>query len=140
MLSVVDSLELLSQRVSLEENVSPIDTEETKNFYKKMTPNDWSELKALQDMLPIHPKRHSSIQFDDTCQNSVDSKMKYSILKKPSTQKNDTQTVENALTPIHEKCHETMNNMRLKSILKLLCHENVAEADKSTSSLGSGDE
>lgn len=164
-LGVVDSLELLSHRVSMERetdsndftdneeesfkvvNLSPKETTLSINppymevpkrsnlVYEKMTEEEWNELEAMET-LDLNSKRQSSVQFTNSPprRSSACSVKKTSILKNPSTSaaRHDLHPDHNAIRPIQEKCQELVNNMKFKSILKLLCSDDVVNAKTSS--------
>lgn len=162
MLGVVDSLELLSHRSSMNRDTDSYDLtdyEEEETFevinlnpkemtlrknppymeiskrsdlvYEKMTKEEWQELKALET-LKLHSKRHSSVQFANSPpEHEV---RRTSILKNPitSSARHDLHPDHNVLRPIEEKCQELVNNMKFKSILKLLCADDIVNAKTSS--------
>lgn len=99
------------------------------HHYIKMTDNEW---KHLEDSKNLRHERKSSVQFEDQLEleerNSRGSRSasnKSSILKNSSEiiQKIETNADVDALYPIHKKCCEALGNLRIDSILKMLCSE-----------------
>ena len=171
-LGVVDSLELLSARTSMERkgdpndlafdftdseeegekcyevvNLSPEETtlsinppymeipKRTDLVYERMTEKEWHDLKVMEP-LKLHSKRNSSVQFTNSPPRQISEygAIRTSILKNPSTSsaRHDLHPDHNALRPIEEKCQELVNNMKFKSILKLLCADDIINAKKSS--------
>lgn len=93
----------------------------------KMTEDDWIALaNAEKSKKIVKPARESSVQFDETESHRSSRRIsqRSSILKRSSQERENTFEAEkNALHPIQEKVREALNNMNIKSVLKILCND-----------------
>lgn len=97
--------------------------------YEKMTTSDWNQLKLLEETSnKLDSQRKSSVQFNEFSTNKnlsqIGSFERNSILKQqPSlnSQYNELNQQHNALFPIQQKCREAYANMKVESVLKMLC-------------------
>lgn len=99
-------------------------------IYEKMAQHDWIELQ--QNLETNKGSRISSVQFDEsnlqTERKPRKSSQRSSILKRVSTQTwNEIDHEKNALHSIHQKCREALTNMKLESVLKMLCDDDVED-------------
>lgn len=92
-----------------------------------MTANDWNFLeKAKCTRIEERATRDSSVQFDlvEPVPGSKRNSQRSSILKKSSLEsENQLNLKQNAFHPIQAKCREAMKNMKIESVLKILCDD-----------------
>lgn len=104
-------------------------------IYKKMTEDDWIRLKKQEEMkIEEKSPRVSLVQFDETHsrttggQGSRRTSQRSTILKRNSAQsRNEFNQEQDAIYPIRQKCREALENMKLESVLMMLCEEDVKE-------------
>ena len=102
--------------------------------YAKMTENDWLKLMENEELEKQgKSKRSSSVQFTDSNLRGTNgsfkrSSQRSSILKRSLTQaSHEIDPDQNALHKIHQKCFEALDDMKLESILKMLCNVDITE-------------
>ncbi|KAG5680624.1 hypothetical protein PVAND_010118 [Polypedilum vanderplanki] len=92
----------------------------------------WNQLKLIEEVqskLLSKSQRKSSITFSETPRDRISSQSseRHSILKQNSKNfhYNELKQEENVLFSINEKCRETLKNMKVKSILQMLCDDDT---------------
>lgn len=99
-------------------------------LYKKMTEQEWIQLKSIEDSLKLNTGRHSSVHFVEKPKKvSQDAVKRGSILKNQceQPQSHHLNPQQNALHPIQVKCQELMKDIKIKSILELLCDDETID-------------
>jgi len=153
LLAAVDSLELLNsrrtsdrsatRRVTLtigesvpESNLPPymLDPSQKslkRHHYQRMSESDWRNLEEELQLPPAtESKRESAVTFDDSNRNSAKPasfEAHAPILKNPLQIdiSGMDQQQQKALEPVVAKCQDALKNMKVESILNLLCNDPI---------------
>lgn len=95
-------------------------------LYSKMSADEWKQLKLMEKSHENgQSQRASSVHFENTkiAPDSHRHSGRSSILKRLPDEKHEVAVEHNALHPIQIKCRELLGDMKMESVLKMLCDD-----------------
>lgn len=97
-------------------------TKTSSNIYERMSDDDWKKLEKTQQLRTEekNSSRHSSVHFDESQSTANATRSSISSILKPTTAE-PKQEIDDTVRSIRQKCQDVMGNMKLESILEMLC-------------------